>query len=178
MPLPMHQVCLPPLRQTLESLDTVLGMAAGHFAENGITEAEFLEARFAPDMFTFRQQIHAMTDHARRVVALLADIEMPEYATDEADIAALRERIAKTRAFIDGVDTAALDAGETRALAVSNRIGVLNMDGWEYTLRIAFPHFFFHATTAYDLIRNAGVDVGKRHFLGSVFAERLTPHAS
>lgn len=177
MSLPMHQVCLPPLRQTLGSLSTVLDMASAHFAKSGTDEAAFLQSRLAPDMFTFAQQIHAMTDHARRVVALLAGIEMPEISADETDIAGLRRRIAATLDFIEGVDTAAIDAGENRALAVSNRVGVLNMAGWEYTLRVAFPHFFFHATTAYDLIRHAGVEVGKRHFLGSVFAEKLTPHA-
>lgn len=178
MPLPLHQVCLPPLRQTLASLSTELGMAAEHFAKAGVDEAAFLQSRLAPDMFPFAQQIQAMTDHARRVVALLADIEMPEIAADETDLAGLRDRIAASLAFIESVDAAAIDAGENRALAVSNRVGVLNMEGWEYTLRVAFPHFFFHATTAHDLIRHAGVDVGKRHFLGSVFAERLTPHAA
>jgi hypothetical protein len=178
MSLSMHEVCLPPLRQTLDSLSTVLGMASVHFAENGVDESEFLGTRLAPDMFTFAQQVHAATDHARRVVALLADVEMPEYATDEKSIVALQDRIDRTLAFIESVDTAAIDAGERRALAVGNRVGVLNVDGWEYTLRVAFPHFFFHATTAYDLIRQAGVEVGKRHFLGSVFRERLTPHAA
>mgnify|MGYP003654865841 CR=1 FL=1 len=177
MSMPLHQVCLPPLRQTLGSLSTVLNMASTHFAEAGTDEAAFLQSRLAPDMFTFAQQIHAMTDHARRLVALLADLEMPEIATDETDIAGLRRRIAATLSFIEGVDTVAIDAGENRALAVSNRIGVLNMEGWEYTMRVGFPQFFFHATTAYNLIRHAGVDVGKRHFLGSVFAEKLTPHA-
>jgi hypothetical protein len=177
MSLPMRQVCLPPLRQTLDSLSTVLAMASEHFAKAGVSEAEFLQSRLAPDMFTFAQQIHAMTDHARRVVALLAGVEMPEIPATETDIAGLRARIAQTLAFIDSVDAAAIDAGQARPLAVSNRIGVLNMEGWEYTLRVAFPHFFFHATTAYDLIRHAGVEVGKRHFLGSVFRERLTPHA-
>lgn len=177
MPLPMHQVCLPPLRQTLESLSTVLEMASAHFARNGTDEGAFLQTRLAPDMFTLAQQIHAMTDHARRVVALLANVEMPEIPADEKDIAGLRARIARSLAFIESVDKAAIDAGESRALAVGNRIGVLNMEGWEYTLRVALPHFFFHATTAYDLVRQAGVEVGKRHFLGSVFREKLTPHA-
>lgn len=178
MSLPMHQVCLPPLRQTLNSLSNILEMASAHFADTGTDEGAFLQDRLAPDMYTFAQQVQAMTDHARRVVALLADIEMPEIAAEETDIAGLRARIAQTLAFIEGVDVAAIDAGETRALAVSNRIGVLNMAGWEYTLRVAFPHFFFHATTAYGLIRHAGVEVGKRHFLGSVFADHLTPHAT
>jgi uncharacterized protein len=178
MSLPLHQVCLPPLRQTLQSLSNELTMASEHFAASGVDESAFLQARLAPDMYPFIQQIHAMTDHARRVVALLADIEMPEIAADETDLAGLRKRIAASLDFIESVDTNAIDAGEQRALAVSNRVGVLNMAGWEYTLRVAFPHFFFHATTAHDLIRQAGVDVGKRHFLGSVFAERLTPHAA
>ncbi len=178
MSLSIHEVCLSPLRQTLDSLSTVLGMASAHFAANDADEGAFLQSRLAPDMFTFAQQVHAMTDHARRAVALLADIEFPEYAADEKTIAALQDRIARTLAFIESVDTAAIDAGERRALAVSNRVGVLNLDGSEYLLRVALPHFFFHATTAYDLVRQAGVEVGKRHFLGSVFREKLTPHAA
>lgn len=178
MSLALHQVALPPLRQTLESLDEVIGMAIDHFEANGRDIGDLLQSRLAPDMFTFTEQIQAMTDHAGKVVALLADVDDPTGPRDEMTIEGLRDRIAKTRAFIDSVDTAAIDAGENRALSVSNRVGVLNMEGAEYLLRIAFPHFFFHATTAYDLIRHAGVEVGKRHFLGSVFRERLTPHAN
>jgi hypothetical protein len=177
MSLALHQVCLPPLRQTLESINDVLGIAAAHYEKNGLDEASLVQSRLAPDMFTLAEQVQTMTDHAGKVVALLADVADPTEPRSETTLAALQGRIAHTRAFIEGVDTRALDAGEKRHLSVSNRVGVLDMEGAEYLLRIAFPHFFFHATTAYDLVRQAGVEVGKRHFLGSVFRERLTPHA-
>ena len=176
MALALNQVCLPPIRQTMESLDTVLGMAAEHYEKNELDEGDLVQSRLAPDMFTLAEQIQAMTDHARNVVALLADIKAPEDPRVETTIEALRERIGRAMAFIEAADKTAIDAGETRALAVANRIGVLNMEGTQYLLRIAFPQVFFHATTAYDLIRHAGVEIGKRHFLGSVFATYLTPH--
>ena len=178
MSVALNQICLPPLLQTLEAIDDVLVIAADHCAGSDLDAADQVQSRLAPDMFTLAEQIQAMTNHARMVVGLLADVAVPEEAPVDITIDALRARIARARGFIEGVDRAAIDAGAMRPLAVKNRIGVLNMEGAEYLMRVALPQVLFHATTGYDLVRHAGVEVGKKHFLGPVMRERLTPHAA
>lgn len=106
--------------------------------------------------------------HAGGASARLAGLDVPEEAEDEASFDDLRARIVRTRAFLDGLTPAQMEASETGIIEQPTRIGTLTFPGPEYLMHFALPQFMFHVTTAYDIIRHAGVEVGKVDFMGSV----------
>ncbi len=167
MPLSMHRVLVPVFDQLLESLAAVLDKAEAHCTSSGTNPSDMLALRLAPDMFTLTQQVQRACVHASGAAARLADIELLEEADDEGSFDDLRARIARTRAFIDEITPAQIDAGESRTIEQPTRIGTLTFPGPDFLLHFALPQFLFHVTTAYDIIRHAGAEVGKVDFMGS-----------
>src|SRR5262245_23102298 len=104
-------------------------------------------------MFAFIRQIQIATDFAKGTTARLAGGEVPSYANDEASLAALRQRIAKTRTFVQAFKPADIDGSEDRDITLKLRSEELRFKGQPYLLHFALPNFYFHATTAYDLLR-------------------------
>jgi hypothetical protein len=130
------------------------------------SEAELIEARLAPDMFAFPRQYQIASDSAKNAIARLAGIEAPSMADTETSFAELKQRCDRTIAFIESVDRAQLDGAEDRQveLRFPNGMGY-RFDGSAYLTGFALPNFFFHATTAYAILRAAGVSLGKPDFL-------------
>lgn len=166
MPLSMHQASVPVFTQLLTALSGVIDIAAAHCAEKGVDPSRFLEMRLAPDMFTFTQQVQRATYHASNTVAQLAQLETPEFDDDQTSFDDLKARIAWTLADIASVDPELLDGSEERQIENQVRIGVLVLPGLDFLLQFSLPQVLFHTTTAYDILRHAGVDIGKKDYLG------------
>jgi hypothetical protein len=169
MPLSMHQVSVPVFDQFLESLSSVLDKGEAHCAASSTESSHMLELRLAPDMYTLTQQVQRACTHATGAAARLAGIEIPEETDDAVSFDDLRARIARTRAFLDGLTPAQMDASETSSIDQPTRVGILTFStGPDFLLRFALPQFMFHVTTAYDIVRHAGAEIGKIDFMGSM----------
>jgi hypothetical protein len=162
----MYQVSLPVFTKHLNGLAGCLKKAQALYAEKKFDEATLLSYRFYPDMFNFTRQIQAMTDHARTCTALLAGVEAPKFDDNEKSLAELVARVEKTVAFLNTVKPGQIDGTEEKPVTVKMRDRELNFKGQELFLNRSLPNFYFHATTAYDILRHNGVELGTRDFMG------------
>jgi hypothetical protein len=168
MPLSMHQASVPAFLQTLGSLSAILGKAEAFAAEHKIEPAVLLNYRLAPDMFALTRQVQITTDHAKGCCARLAGREVPKYADDETSFADLRARIGKTLEFVQSFRPEDIDGSEERVIELTAGSRQLRFTGQRYLVNFALPNFYFHATTAYAILRHCGLAIGKRDFLGDV----------
>jgi hypothetical protein len=153
-------------KQTLAALSSVLQKAEAFCAESDLDPKEFLERRLAPDMFTLTQQIQRLTFHSAQAAAKLSGTETPEFDDAEITFDDLQYRIQKTVDFFNSLSPEQFEGSESKELEIQVRVGPLQFIGEDFLFHFAIPQFLFHSTTAYDIIRNAGVEVGKRDFLG------------
>lgn len=167
MALTLNEVSLPALKQTLRALSAILAKAADYAASRKIEEGVLLNARLYPDMFALVRQIQIASDLAKGCAARLAGVDIPSYADDETTIAQLQARIARTIDFVDSFTPAQIDAGEDAAIVLQLRERAIEFTGRSYVLNWVLPNFYFHATTAYDILRHNGVELGKKDFLGA-----------
>ena len=168
MTLSMHVASVPVFRQMLGSLDNLLAKAESHATERKIDPAALLQARLFPDMFPLLKQVQIACDFAKGVSGRLAGVELPVFDDSEQTFAELRALVAKTVAFIDGLDAARFDGSEDREIVL--RPGTpkeRRFVGQAYLLNYGLPQFFFHVTTAYALLRHNGVELGKKDYMGS-----------
>jgi hypothetical protein len=168
MALSMYQDSVPGFLQTLNSLSAILGKAEAFAAERKIDPAVLLAYRVAPDMFALTRQAQIATDHAKGCCARLAGVDVPKYADHEATFADLRARIARTVAFVEGFEPTDIDGSEDRDIAFTAGGREMRFKGQQYLVTFVLPNFYFHATTAYNILRHCGVPIGKRDFLGMV----------
>jgi len=168
MSVSLHQVSVPPVLQILASMSAVLDKAAAHCEARKIDPAVLVNFRLAPDMFPFSRQIQIMTDQAKGMAARLAGVEVPSYPDAETSFADLKARIAKTIDFVKSLPPDRFEGGETRDIVIKAGGTELKFKGLQYLTGFVFPNFYFHATTAYDILRHCGVEIGKRDFLGVV----------
>lgn len=157
----MWTVSVPVFVNTLTDMRAWLDKAA---AEKG--EAALLDARLAPDMRPLPAQYQMASDSAKNALARLTGTEAPAMPDTEQSFAELRERCDKTIAYLNGFDTASLVDSENREVELKFPNGQgYRWAGAAYLTGFALPNFFFHATTAYAILRNAGVSLGKPDFL-------------
>ena len=139
------------------------------FAEAKKLDAGVLEGlRIAPDMFALRRQVQLTTDFAKNSTARLAGIEAPKFPDEEQTLDELIARIERTVEWLKTVTPAQLEGAETRHIVIPLRTRTLEMDGLPFIQKWALPNFYFHLTTTYALLRQAGVELGKQDFLGGV----------
>ena len=168
MSLSMYTASVPVFRQILGSLAAILDKAESHADLKNIEADALLKARLFPDMFPLLRQVQVATDFAKGTVARLGGVEVPRYEDDETDFAGLQARIAKVLAFIDSVPREEIEDGERREITVGTGANQRQFaSGRDYLLHYALPNFYFHATTAYAILRHNGVDIGKKDFVGS-----------
>jgi uncharacterized protein len=168
MSLSVHQSSVGVYRVTLEAFLGVLDKALAHAETKKFDPAIYMTLRLRPDMLSFRSQVQNFCDSAKNVSSRLAGVEPPRYEDDETSVAELQARVRKTLDYIATIDEAALDAGAEREIVFRLGPNKMKMRGDDYLLHFALPNFYFHLTTAYDLLRYAGVEIGKRDFLGAV----------
>jgi uncharacterized protein len=163
MPLSMYQASIPLLVRGLENLSAVLKKGEAH-----PDAAALVEARLAADMFTLAGQIQRASDTAKGCAARLAGIDNPSFPDSETTFAQLQERIAKTIAFVQGVKAGQIDGSEDKPISIKAGPAVLSFTGASYLTTFVLPNFYFHVTTAYDILRHKGVEVGKMDYLGAM----------
>jgi uncharacterized protein len=117
-------------------------------------------------MFPLVRQIQIAVDFAKGTTARLAGAEVPKYADEEQTFAELKARIAKTVKFVEEFKPKDIDGSETRDITLTVGGQEMRFKGEPYLVHFALPNFYFHATTAYDILRRCGVDIGKRDFIG------------
>ncbi|NCT68646.1 MAG: DUF1993 domain-containing protein [Rhodanobacteraceae bacterium] len=168
MTISMYAASVPVFRQMLGSLADLLSKAEAHVLERKIEPAALLQARLYPDMFPLVRQVQIASDFAKSVSARLAGVDVPAYDDTEQSFDELKARVAKTLAFIGGLDAAAFAGSEQREIVL--RPGTpkeRTLDGQSYLLHYGLPQFFFHVTTVYALLRHNGVEIGKRDYMGA-----------
>ena len=168
MTLNMHQASIPLMLQMFGSISAVLDKAAAHCEERKIDPAVLVGYRLAPDMIPLSGQIQIMTDQAKGCAARLAGIDIPSYADTEKTFDELKARIAKTVDFVKSVTPDQINGAEDREVVLKIGGNELKFKGSQYFFHFFLPNFYFHATTAYDILRHAGVQIGKRDFIGSI----------
>ncbi len=166
MSISMYQASVPAFLQMLNALSAILDKAEAYAAERRIDPAVLLGYRLAPDMFPLVRQVQIATDHVKGCCARLAGVDVPKYADDETTFAELKARIAKAVAFAEGFKASDLDGSEERDITINAGTRELRFKGQQYLMHFVLPNFYFHVTTAYDILRHCGLAIGKRDFLG------------
>ena len=169
MPYSMSQAAVPVFEIGLTALSAVLDKAAAFAAAKKIDPKVLPQLRLAPDMFPLTRQVQIACDQAKNGLSRLAGVEGPRYDDNEATIDDLKARIAKTLAYVKTLDKKAIDAAIDREITFP--LGPekkAHMKGDDYLTHFMLPNFYFHAATAYDILRHNGVDVGKQDFLGAI----------
>jgi hypothetical protein len=159
----MYRATVPILVRGLKILSTLLEKGEAHAKETG---ADLTGARLAPDMLTLVGQIQRISDTSKGAIGRLTDIVPPPMADEEVSFADLQARVAKTIAFLESVDPAAFDGADTREVTLKAGPFEAKMSGEDCLLGFVLPNFYFHLTTAYGILRNQGVAVGKLDYLG------------
>ena len=166
MPISMSQASATRFAQMLNNLSAILAKAQAHCEVRKIDPLVLTSARLYPDMFAFARQIQVCCDTAKGAVARLAGVEAPKHEDTEKTFEELQARIAKTLDFIGSVKPAQIDGSEEKDIVLKTPTRELNFKGAQYLLAFAWPNFYFHAATAYDILRHNGVELGKLDFLG------------
>lgn len=168
MPISMYAVSVPVFVRTLDALGTTLQKAKAHFAAKKVDPAVVLGLRLTPDMLPFAFQVRTAADFAKNTTARLAGLAVPVFEDKEATIDDFADRIERTLAFVKSADPAAIDAAGEREIEFPVGGTPMRLRGDDYLVHFALPNFHFHATMAYAILRQAGVDIGKRDFMGRV----------
>jgi hypothetical protein len=168
MAISMYQASAPRFANTLKNLAAILDKAQAHCEARKIDPAALTTDRLYPDMFPFSRQIQIACDTAKGAVARLAGVENPKHEDTEQSIAELKARVAKTLAFVEAFKPAQIDGTEGKAIDIKLGKREVKWLGMQYLLGFALPNFYFHAATAYGILRKNGVELGKSDFIGNV----------
>ena len=168
MTISLYKSSVPIFVQFLTGLSAVLDKAAAFAEVKKIEPSVLLNARLFPDMFPLVRQVRAATDHAINAGGRLAGVDLPSFANTEASIPELKDRIAKTIDFLKGLKPAQIDGSEDKEIKITFPSGaVREFTGQSLLLNNSLPNFYFHCTTAYDILRHCGLELGKRDFMGT-----------
>ena len=167
MTFSIYSALIPQATHILENQSKILDKAAAFAETKYIEPSTLIAARLASDMYPLNRQIQIACDIVKKGAARLAGVEAPVFEDHESSIAELQERIAKTIAFLESIHESDFVGAETRALKIP--MGpeiIMDFTGQDYLIQWVLPNFYFHTATAYDILRQQGVQLGKRDFLG------------
>ena len=162
----MSQISIPIFVKHLNALTGCLKKTQALYAEKKYDEGTLLNYRLYPDMFNFTRQVQQATEHARTCTGLLAGVEAPKYEMNEKNLADLIGRVEKSVAWLNTVKPDQVDGSEGKSVTVKAGDRELNFTGLDLLLKRSMPNFYFHCTTAYDILRHNGVNLGKGDFMG------------
>lgn len=166
MSLSMYQASMPAMLQMLSNLRKLLERGEAHAQARKFDSAVLAGSRLAPDMYPLTRQVMIATDAAKGCGARLSGSENPKFEDTEQTLAELIARVDKTIAYLKSLKPEQFDGSETRAIVIKTPFAELNFTGEQYLMHFALPNFYFHVTTAYNILRHNGVEIGKRDFLG------------
>jgi uncharacterized protein len=168
MALSMFQATVPVCVQILGSLSAIADKAAAHCAEKKYEESALLSDRLFPDMFTLARQFRQASDFGRNIPGRLAGGALPDFpTTDATSFSEVKARLEKSVDYAKSFTPAQIDGTEDNDITWSAGQRQMSFKGRAYALHFGLPNFYFHATTAYNILRHRGVELGKRDFLGS-----------
>lgn len=163
----LYAASVPLFQQMLGGLKTVIAKAEAHATEKKIDPAAYLQARLYPDMFSLLRQVQIASDFAKGVAARLAGVEVPKLDDGETTFAELQARIDTVLAFMGTLTEAQFaDAASREIVLQPGTPKERRFNGQAYLLTYGLPHFFFHTTTAYAILRHNGIEVGKKDYVG------------
>jgi hypothetical protein len=168
MSLSLYQCSVPIYERSLNAFLAILDKAEEHATARKFDPNSYLAMRLSPDMWPLARQVQAFCDHAKNSSFRLASKEPPVMEDKETTIAELRQRIHATLDMLKSIDAKAMEGGEIREMVIPAGANKLKIPGVDYLLHFAMPNFYFHLTTAYDILRASGVEIGKRNFMGEV----------
>ena len=166
MTISMYQASIPTITRALNNLIAVLEKGAAHAEAKKIDPAVLINSRLYPDMFPLAKQVQIASDVSKGGSARLAQVDPPAYEDNEASFADLVARLRKTIAFLETLKPEQIDGAEGRTVTWKTQTATRSMQGMPYLLNHVLPNVFFHVTTAYDILRHNGVEIGKQDFLG------------
>ncbi|GAA0254967.1 DUF1993 domain-containing protein [Rhodanobacter caeni] len=166
MTLSMYQASVPVFVRALTNLTHVLKKGEAHAKAKSVSDETLLQTRLIVDMLPLIKQVQIACDMATRGIARLAGVEPKSFEDNETTLAQAYDRIARATDYIKSFTAEQIDGSETRAIHLKMRNGELDFDGQTYLLHFVIPNLFFHCTTAYNILREAGTEIGKTDFIG------------
>ena len=166
MALSMYRASIPVFLRGLDVLSVSLDRAVAHAAARGPDVGILLGARLAPDMLPFTGQIQRASDTAKFAAGRLTDLPSPRFADTEVTLDELRRRIDATTDFLKTLRPEQFDGNGERKISYNAGGAMRQSKGLDYLLNFALPNFYFHVTTAHDILRHNGLAIGKREYLG------------
>ena len=167
MTISMYQASVPRFVNVLGNLSNILDKAQAHVDAKKLDPAALTSYRLFPDMLSMTKQVQIACDTAKGVVARLAGMDIPVYEDNEKTLADMKARIAKTVAFIQTVTPVQIDGSEDKEIVIKRGDKETHYKGMQFLLGHALPNFYFHVTTAYNILRHNGIEIGKRDYLGN-----------
>jgi hypothetical protein len=167
MKISMYHASAPRFANTLRNLSAILDKAQAHCEAKKIEPAVMGGMRLIADMLPLTNQVQIACDTAKGALARLAGVEIPKYQDTEQTLAELKQRIAKTIDFILSVKPETIEGSEEKDVVIRLGGKDTTLKGMQYLFGHAYPNFYFHVTTAYNILRDNGVDVGKRDYIGT-----------
>ena len=167
MKISMYQASAPRFVNMLTNLSAILDKAQAHAEARKIDPATLANGRLFPDMFPMKRQVQIACDTAKGAVARLAGVDVPKHEDTEQTFPELKARIAKTIDFVKSIPPAQLEGTEDKNIHLKLGPREVDFTGMQYLLGHALPNFYFHVTTAYDILRHNGVELAKRDYIGT-----------
>jgi uncharacterized protein len=162
----MYNASIAPLKRSLTNLSSILKKGEAFAAAKEVEPSVLLNSRLAIDMYPLTRQVQIATDMSKGCAARLAGLEIPNYEDTESTFDDLQARITKTIAFLDSVNPQQLEGSETREVTITIRKIDISFSGEDYVFKWVLPNVHFHVTTAYNILRHNGIELGKSDFLG------------
>jgi hypothetical protein len=166
MKISMYQASVPTIIRALNNLAAILEKGAAHAEAKKIDPGVLIGSRLYPDMFPLVKQVQIASDVSKGGSARLAQVDPPAFEDNEASFPELVARLRKTVAFLETLKPEQIDGSEDRTVTWQTRTSTKSMQGLPYLLNHVLPNVNFHVTTAYNILRHNGVELGKPDFLG------------
>lgn len=167
MALSLYDVTIPSFRQTLGAVAGLLVTAESFCAEKGVEPQDIIAARLAEDMLPFAYQVKSTAVHSLGAIeGVRRGVFSPDMAPPPQTFTALRSRITETLAALEAIQPAEVEAFVGRDMRFEFRERRLEFTAENFLLSFSLPNFYFHAATAYDILRWKGAPIGKRDFMG------------
>ncbi len=167
MTISMYQALVPPIIRALNNLMAILEKGDAHAEARKIEPSILITSRLYPDMLPLVRQVQIASDIARRGAARLAGLEAPQMEDTETTFPELITRLQKTVTYLETLTPEQIDGSEEKSISLPIGKETMNFEGLPYLLYFILPNVYFHVTTAYNILRHCGVEIGKRDFLGN-----------